>query len=77
MSQQTSHAEKNLAEGSAAIPEKEIVSITTLLFYFYYMYLLFSYFSRKLAPTPPMMRKMVMIKPSKEHQLHHPPHVTM
>ena len=42
MSQQT---EKNLAEGSAAMDDKEIVSITIpTSFYFYYMYLLFYIF---------------------------------
>ena len=41
-------AEKNVAEGSAAIVDKEAVSITSLIFFIYFIYLFvfLSFFSR-------------------------------
>ena len=68
MSQQV---EKNIAEGQAAMVEKDSVSIMiSTYFYFYYMYLLFYLFIfRKLLPTL-LMKKMML---TKEHPLHHPP----
>ena len=74
MSQQVNNAEKNLAEGSAAMADKEIVSITIPTFLFLlYVLTYFSYF-RKLLPTPLLMKMVVM---TTEHPLHHPPPVMM
>ena len=52
-------AEKNVAEGSAAIVDKEAVSITSLIFFIYFIYLFvfLSFFSRILVPIPLKMQE--------------------
>ena len=73
MSQQI---EKNVAEGSAAMADKEIVSITIPTFLFLLYVLTYFFHFRKLPPTPLLMKMIVMML-TKEHPLHHPLPVMM
>ena len=78
MSQQIGNAEKNLAEGSAAMADKEIVSIAIPISFFTSIICTYFFiFFRKLPPTPLTMRKKKILVPAKEHPLHHPPPVMM
>ena len=79
MSQQPEYAEKNIAEGSAAMADEEVVSITIPIIISVICTYFFHIFPRKPAPIPQMMRKIMATKPHKEEQqqMHNLPPVKM
>ena len=67
MSQQPEYAEKNIAEGSAAMADQEVVSITIPIIISVICTYFFIFFPRKPAPIP-LMRKIMTPKPHKKEE---------
>ena len=66
MSQQVT--EKHIAEGSAAMADEEVVSITIPIIISVICTYFFIFFPRKLAPIPLMMMRRMETKSHKEEQ---------